>query len=273
MSLSNGAGSWASVASPVGARLCESATQEALPGSQNLSAFDESDGGVAHDLKNILNSVGLYLELIQRSVANGGNSERVQAHVDIMKQEIARGAQVIDRLRDHCRQRYLSRAEEIDLNDLVREACVTIRPLGSAAHRVNEELGTPPAFVGCSSDIVSALVNLLVNALDVMAEGGVVTIRTGRCQHLAWVQVADDGPGMPPEVELRAFEPFFTTKGDRGTGLGLAIVRTCMQRHSGSVKLDTSMGKGTTITLTFPAVRRTPSQAGSETGPDPADAP
>ena len=114
MSLSDEAGSWASLAGPAGANGGESETQEGLPRSEKFRAFDESAGGVAHDLKNILNSVGLYLELIQRSVASGGNSERVQAHVDVIKEELARAVQVIDRMRDCGRQRYQSRAEEID---------------------------------------------------------------------------------------------------------------------------------------------------------------
>ena len=66
------------------------------------------------------------------------------------------------------------------------------------------------------------------------------------------MQVADDGPGMPPEVEQRVFEPFFTTKGEEGTGLGLAMVYACMQRHGGSVKLQTAPGEGTQFTLVFP---------------------
>ena len=57
---------------------------------------------------------------------------------------------------------------------------------------------------------------------------------------------------MPPEIEKRVFEPFFTTKGDEGTGLGLAMVYACMQRHRGTVTLDTAVGKGTTFTLSFP---------------------
>jgi len=231
-----------------------SANHDERARSQNLRAVEEGASGVVHDLKNILNSIGLYVELIQRSVTRGGDSERVLAHIDVMKLELTRGTQLIDNLRVRGRRDYESPTEEIDLNDLVREACAATRPLAGPANRVHEDLGHPTAFTGCASDIVSALINLVVNALHAISDDGSVTIRTGQAQDRAWVQVADDGPGMPPEVERRAFEPFFTTKGDRGTGLGLAMVRTCMQRHSGSVKLETSVGRGTILTLTFPAV-------------------
>jgi signal transduction histidine kinase len=117
---------------------------------------------------------------------------------------------------------------------------------------IREELGSPPPVRGRSSEIVSALVNLIVNAIDAMRDGGTITLRTGESERGTWVQVADDGPGMPPDVEVRVFEPFFTTKGEAGTGLGLAMVYASMQRHGGSIRLETAPGKGTTFTLWFP---------------------
>jgi signal transduction histidine kinase len=111
-------------------------------------------------------------------------------------------------------------------------------------NRVREELGGAPPVLGSSGEIVSALVNLIVNAIDAMPNGGTIWLRTGEADRGSWVEVADDGPGMPPEVEIRVFEPFFTTKGEEGTGLGLAMVFACMQRHGRSVTLETAPGKG-----------------------------
>jgi signal transduction histidine kinase len=213
--------------------------------------LDEGACCLVHDMGNILNSFGLYLELISRSVARG-NLDKTSDHIDVMKQELARSAQTLDLLREAGRQRRERPAESVDLNELVREACAVTRPLSSVACRVHEELGCPEPFVGCSREIFGALVNLIVNALYATAGSGRVTVRTGRLEDHAWVEVADDGPGMSASLERRAFEPYFTTKGDEGTGLGLATVRTCMQRHSGSVTLDTAAGEGATFTLTFP---------------------
>jgi signal transduction histidine kinase len=109
-------------------------------------------------------------------------------------------------------------------------------------------------------EIVSALVNLVVNSIDAMAPSrangtaGTITVRSGEsADGMVWVEVSDDGPGMPPEVAKRVFEPFFTTKGQEGTGLGLAMVYATMQRHSGSVTVDTTPGRGTTFRLSLPA--------------------
>ena len=91
-----------------------------------------------------------------------------------------------------------------------------------------------------------------LSAIDALRDGGTITLRTGESDGGSWVQVADDGSGMPPDVEARVFEPFFTTKGEDGTGLGLAMVYASMQRHGGSVRLETAPGKGTAFTLWFP---------------------
>ena len=104
------------------------------------------------------------------------------------------------------------------------------------------------------SEMVSALVNLIVNAIDAIVEkGSAVVLRSGQDAGASWVEVSDDGPGMSAEVAKRAFEPFFTTKGQDGTGLGLAMVYATMQRHGGNVTLDTALERGTTIRLCFPA--------------------
>jgi len=106
-----------------------------------------------------------------------------------------------------------------------------------------------------SSEILTALVNLIVNAIDAMNESGsTITLRSGEERAGSWIEVCDDGPGMPPEIANRVFEPFFTTKGaEEGTGLGLAMVYATVQRHGGSVTLDTAPGAGTRFRISLPA--------------------
>jgi signal transduction histidine kinase len=231
------------------------ASQDALARTEKLRALGQMAAGVSHDLKNILNPLSLHLQLIERSIARG-NTDAAKESVVEMKQVLVRGVQTIERLRDYSRQSPESRAEEVDLNKLVHEAGEIARPRmaarGGRANRIREELGAPRPVMARSGEIVSALVNLVVNAIDAMPGGGTITLRTGESEGASWVEVADDGPGMPPEVERRVFEPFFTTKGAEGTGLGLAMVYACMQRHGGSVKLETAPGKGTAFTLLFP---------------------
>jgi signal transduction histidine kinase len=230
------------------------ASQEALARNEKLRALGQMAAGVSHDLKNILNPLSLQLQLIERSIDKNRLPDAKET-LGEMKQVLTRGVQTIERLRDYSRQAPESKPEEIDLNRLAHEAGEIAKPRmaarGGRACRLVEAFAAPPAVRGRPADVVSALVNLIVNAIEAM-NGGTITLRTGVADDGAWVQVSDDGPGMPPDVERRIFEPFFTTKGTEGTGLGLAMVYACMQRHGGTVKVETGEGKGTTFTLSFP---------------------
>jgi CheY-like chemotaxis protein/anti-sigma regulatory factor (Ser/Thr protein kinase) len=119
-----------------------------------------------------------------------------------------------------------------------------------------------PAIMGVESEIREALTNLIFNAVDAMPEGGELTLRTKVAEitlkpndspalRRVLVEVTDTGAGMDEETRRRCLEPFFTTKGERGTGLGLAMVYGAVQRHSAELEIESSVGNGTTVRLSF----------------------
>lgn len=232
------------------------ASQEMLARSEKLRALGQMAAGVSHDLKNILNPLSLHLQFIERALDRGKHAEAKESCGE-MRQVLTRGVETLERLRDYSRQSKESKTELVDLDRLAREASEIARPrmaaVGGRGVKIALELGAPQPVMAISGEVVSALVNLVVNAIDALAgKGGTVTLRSGERDGGSWVSVIDDGPGMPAEVEKRVFEPFFTTKGAEGTGLGLAMVYACMQRHGGAATLETSPGKGTRFTLWFP---------------------
>ncbi len=231
------------------------AAHETLTRAEKLRALGQMAAGVSHDLKNILNPLSLQLQLIDRCIDRQQTAEAKETIAEA-KQVLMRGVQTLERLREYSRQSRESKAESVDLDWLVHEASEIARPRmaarGGRANRIVEELGKSAPIQGRAGDILSALVNLIVNAIDAMPAGGTITLRTGESAETSWVQVVDDGPGIPSDIERRMFEPFFTTKGEEGTGLGLAMVYACMQRHGGSITVDTAPGKGTAFTLSFP---------------------
>jgi signal transduction histidine kinase len=115
--------------------------------------------------------------------------------------------------------------------------------------------------MGVESEIREALINLIFNAVDAMPMGGTLTVPTRLTQHPSGlgqngprnviVEVLDTGVGMDEETQRRCLEPFFTTKGERGTGLGLAMVYGVVQRHRADFEIESSVGKGTTVRLSF----------------------
>jgi CheY-like chemotaxis protein len=144
---------------------------------------------------------------------------------------------------------------------------------------VQTALGEAPAVLGSESEIREALLNLVLNAVDAMPQGGALRLATGRnasdgAAGEAWsggafVCVADTGTGMDEETLKRCLDPLFTTKGERGTGMGLAMVYSMAQRHGADLSIDSRPGAGTAITLRFP---RPPGEAAAPPRQTPASA-
>ena len=112
--------------------------------------------------------------------------------------------------------------------------------------------GPHSRLIGAESELLGAMVQLIVNALEAMPRGGTLTIRTGLDSGRGVISVSDTGVGMPESLRRRVFEPFFSTKGETGLGLGLSMVYGVMERHGGEANVDSEEGKGTTITLRVP---------------------
>ncbi len=232
------------------------ASQQMLVRSEKLRALGQMAAGISHDLRNILNPLSLHLQLLEEAVTRG-QKEHARESIAEMKQILARGLSTIDGLRDYGRQDRPERTELVDLDAIAREAARIARPrLSSGGPRravaLKEKLEGPPRVRAVPADLVSAIVNLTVNAIDAVGSAtgkGTVLLRSGASDGGSWIEVADDGPGMPPDVEKHIFEPFFTTKGDEGTGLGLAMVEAAIARMGGRITVTTAPGVGTTFRI------------------------
>jgi signal transduction histidine kinase len=230
-------------------------SHEALARTEKLRALGQMAAGVSHDLKNILNPLSLHLQVADRAILREDPAEARESIAE-MKQVVVRGVETVERLRAYSRQSKESKAQRVDLDRLVREAAGIAKPrMAATGHmlRVVFDLRAPSAVLADGGELVSALVNLMVNAIDAAGTvGKTLTLRSGEDEGGSFVEVEDDGPGMPADVEARVFEPFFTTKGEEGTGLGLAMVYATMQRYGGVITLDTAVGRGTRFRLWLP---------------------
>jgi signal transduction histidine kinase len=234
------------------------ASREVLARTEKLRALGQMAAGVSHDLKNVCSPLSLHLQLVQRALKRQDIGEATES-VEEMRAIIARMVEMLERLRGFSRQQPDTRAGAVELNALVHEAIELSKPRmssrGGPLCKIVEELGAPPPVLARPGDLVPAFVNLVVNSMDAMRDGGTITIRTGELRGGGWVEVRDTGPGMTKEIQERVFEPFFTTKGDEGTGLGLAMVYATVQRYGGTVSLDTAPGKGAAFTIWLPGPR------------------
>jgi signal transduction histidine kinase len=225
------------------------ASQDALIRTEKFRALGQMSAGIAHDLKNLLNPLSLYTDQLRDSA---NDPEEVLDLAKRMDRVLVRGLETVERLRDFSRQS----DEETDVfatdpNAAVQEAVEISKPRFSGIKLVLH-LGTPPPILVRTADFVTAIVNLLLNAADALAGAGVVTVRTGSSNGGAWIEIADNGPGIPPEIKSRILEPFFTTKGQVGTGLGLSIIYAFTQRHGGRLDVESEPGRGAKFRMWFP---------------------
>jgi signal transduction histidine kinase len=228
------------------------ASREMLEHTGRLRALGEMSAGIAHDLLNIINPLSLHLQLLRRIMRRGttGADEAISEMEGVLR----RGVETVARLRDFSRQTPEAPVELVALDAVAGEAIALSQARiasSRTAHGISivTERGAPPPVRARSSELVAALLNLLLNAVDALEAGGTITVSTGAADGGSWVRVADDGPGIPKELQRRVFEPFFTTKGKAGTGLGLAMVYACAQRHGGKLTLDSAAGQGARFTL------------------------
>jgi CheY-like chemotaxis protein len=185
-------------------------------------------------------------------------------------------ANVVRRLREFYRQREEAEVfHPVDLNALVEEVVMLTQPRwkdqalasGVTVH-VETHLERVPAVVGNASELREVATNLIFNAVDAMPEGGTLTLRTRPDGDHVVLEVRDTGIGMSDEVRQRCIEPFFSTKGEGGTGLGLAMVYGIIQRHGGTIAIESEVGTGTAFIVGLPVQTESrhegePTQAGA----------
>jgi signal transduction histidine kinase len=225
------------------------ASQDALIRTERFRALGEMSAGIAHDLKNLLNPLQLYTDNL-RDVAN--NPEEVLDTATRLDRVVTRGLETVERLGSFSRlSPGNSDAVPTDLNAMAREA-LEISKAKLAGVNVRLELGSPPAVALRPSDCVTAIVNLVFNAVDAVRGNGTIAVRTGEANDGAWIEVEDDGPGIPLEIRSKIMEPLFTTKGNQGTGLGVPIVFAFTQKHGGRLEIESEPGLGARFRMWFP---------------------
>lgn len=228
------------------------ASRDALARSERLRILGQMAAGISHDVKNILNPLGLQLEVVRRKLARNDLPAAI-ATLDNMRDVIHHGVDVVERLREFSRQSPEA-AESVSIVRVIATA-VELSRLRVAQVRGIELVveSIPDACIRArASELATAIVNLIVNATEAMPDGGTITVSAGTTGGETWIRVADNGPGVPPEIADNVFEPFFTTKKE-GTGLGLAMIYAFVQRFSGRVTLESTPGKGSAFVLWFPA--------------------
>jgi len=224
--------------------------EKRLRDQERLAALGRVIGGVAHEIRNPLNSMRLTLELLERRVRQGRAEE---GQVRAAMAEVDRLDGILTRLLAFGKPGGADRRVQ-PLPPLVEEASRMAEEVAKRRNvRVELDLG---AAAGAEAEadgaqIEQVLLNLLLNAIEASPADGEVRVSVSPGPSAIRIEVLDHGPGVPPEAERRIFDPYFTTK-PNGNGLGLALSREIARRHGGDLRFDSEPGR-TAFTLTIPA--------------------
>ncbi len=224
-------------------------TEEQLRRADRLSALGELSAGMAHEIRNPLGSIKGAVEILKDDYSP---DEAKYEFIQILLKETDRLNNILQEFLSFAKpkQPELQRA---DLNDSVESVLtLTTQQARKAGVRVEKKLD--PAIGEQSLDaglLKQALLNLILNAIQAMPGGGVLSVETRRQAGAVEIRVADTGTGIPEENRKKLFSPFFTTR-KNGTGLGLAITYRIIENHHGKIDVASEPGKGTTFTITIP---------------------
>ena len=235
-------------------------SQKQIIEQERLRALGQMASGIAHDFNNALVPILGFCELLLLSPAIMADRKKSTKYLETIQTAAKDAASVVSRLREFYRPDKGDRAfAPVSLKRLVEQSITLTKPkwkdqaqAAGATVEVVLELDAVPPVSGEESALREVLTNLIFNAVDAMPGGGTLTLRTRSNGDSAVMEISDTGSGMTEEVRRHCLDPFFSTKGERGTGLGLSMVFGIVQRHSGSLDIQSAVGKGTTFIITLP---------------------
>jgi signal transduction histidine kinase len=238
-------------------------TQVQLMQSEKLVSLGQLVAGVAHELNNPIGFVHANLQLLDEFIAklveaekNGQDSQRLREAIGKLISRSREGTErvkkIVQDLRTYSRMDQ-AELQDVDLHQEIDRTLALMEPRFKVGIKVVRDYGKLPRVCCYPGQLNQVFLNLLMNACDALPEGGTITIVTGSSDLGVRLQVHDDGPGIPAEIERRIFDPFFTTKEvGKGTGLGLSLSHGIVERHGGRITVTSEAGEGTTFTVELP---------------------
>lgn len=233
----------------------EAATQQ-LVMSEKLAAIGEITAGVAHEINNPIAVIQGNLDVIRESL--GTNTLGFDAEMALIDEQVYRINLIVNKLLQFARpEEFAVDAERQSPNEVVTDCLVLVQHL---LNKINITIvrneGAEGLVLIPRTELQQVLINLIVNAIHAMPDGGKLTLETYDFEQEGTpgvvIKVSDTGKGMTPEVLKRVFDPFFTTKRREGTGLGLSISQTLIKRCGGHISVVSTEGAGTTFSIWMP---------------------
>jgi len=233
--------------------------------ADKLRALGQLASGVAHDFNNSLAAILGRAQLLRRQTRDDASLR----NIEIIQTAAEDAAATVRRIQTFARKSAVKEFETVDVCSLLNDAIEITRTRWENEARLrgldykvilNAESGL--ITHGSASELREVFVNLIVNAVDAMPQGGSLSLSCRREGGRLCLKFTDSGTGMPEEVRQKIFEPFFSTKGAYGTGLGLSVSYSIIERHGGTISVSSEPGHGTVFNIDLPTVEVESTQAG-----------
>jgi PAS domain S-box-containing protein len=228
------------------------ATQEQLIKSEKMAAIGELATMVAHDLRNPLTGIAGATYYLKKKLSSEMD-KKTKEMIDIIEKDIKYSNKIVTDLLEYSRDMRLE-LTETNSSSIIREALSMVDvPLNIQVSEVSDLTRSESKIKVDLEKMARVLVNIILNAIDAMPEGGKLTINSWEKEGKLAIAVSDTGAGMSPDILEKLWTPFFTTKA-KGMGLGLSICKRIVEAHEGSISVESAIGKGTTVTVTIPTL-------------------
>lgn len=238
--------------------------EEAVRQADRLSSLGALAAGLAHEIKNPLGGIKGAAQLLEMEFPE---NEDLREYIRVMLKEVQRVNVIVEELLALASPGRLKPAK-VNLHRVLSDIVLLQKRVADGRNAVIHQYFDPsiPPILGDESLLTQLFLNLIKNAIEAVGEGGVVKVTSRvlsdysmtqkgeRRARMIAIDVADNGPGIPAEVQEHLFTPFFTTK-SKGTGLGLAICQKIVSEHRGMIKVDSAPGRGTLFTVMLPLIQ------------------
>ena len=228
--------------------------------AERLAAVGELAAEVAHEINNPLGGLGNFASMLENEPEN---TQQTKKYAALILEGLKRVEIIVKRLLTFSRPYSLQMSDK-NINYIINNSIKFIEYRIEPCHiTIKKDLNETIPYVYIDADNISqVLINIMVNALESMPDGGTLTIKTDTCKehdNCVTVCIADTGCGIREELKDKIFEPFFTTKnkeGEKGLGMGLAISKRIIEDHHGKINVESNIGKGTTFRICLPASKK-----------------
>ena len=224
--------------------------EEKLRTSEKLAVVGELAAGVAHEIKNPLTSLKGFVHLLKEQ------HPKDALYIDIMETELERMNGIVEEFLMLGKPQVM-KVESLNMQALVQEVCSLLEPeaVEKEVAFIFERDDQLPRVYGDKNQLKQVFINIIKNSIEAMPEGGAIHITTKVKENHLWLQLADEGQGIPPERLAKIGEPFYSTK-EKGTGLGLMVSYRIIKAHHAQMTFSSQLDKGTSVDILFPIIKK-----------------